>query len=66
MSIKILFLFKSENFLVPTGLCMISAAALENGHKTYLSEMNSEDPIERISALKPDVVACSSSTGRPT
>jgi hypothetical protein len=60
---KILFIFKSENFLVPIGLCVISAMAHHEGHEVYLSEMNSEDPLERIAKLKPDVVAYSSSTG---
>jgi len=60
---KILFVFKSENFLVPIGLCAISAIAHRDGHEIYLSETNSEDPLERIAKLKPDVVAYSSSTG---
>ena len=60
---KILFVFKSEDFLVPIGLCIISAVACQEGHEVYLSEMNSEDPLERIAQLKPDVVAYSSLTG---
>jgi radical SAM superfamily enzyme YgiQ (UPF0313 family) len=60
---KILFIFKSENFLAPIGLCTISAFALKEGHKTYLCEMNSQDPLRCITELKPDVVAYSSSTG---
>jgi len=60
---KILFVFKSENFLVPIGLCAISEVARHEGHEVYLSEMNSEDPLEHIAQLKPDVVAYSSSTG---
>ncbi|MCX5701658.1 MAG: radical SAM protein [Candidatus Omnitrophica bacterium] len=60
---KILFIFKSENFLAPVGLCTISAVGLREGHKTYLCEMNSQDPLEYIAKLRPDVVAYSSSTG---
>lgn len=60
---KVLFVFKSENFLAPVGLCQVSAAAKKAGYKTYLSEMNQEDPLGRIAALKPDIVAYSSSTG---
>ncbi len=60
---KILFIFKSENFLVPIGLCAISAIARRDGHEVYLSETNAEDPLERVAKLKPDVVAYSSSTG---
>ena len=60
---KVLFIFKSENFLAPLGLCQISAVAKKAGHNTYLSEMNQEDPLERIASVKPDVVAYSSSTG---
>ena len=60
---KILFIFKSENFLVPIGLCAISAIARCEGHEVYLSEMNTEDPLKCIANLKPDVVAYSSSTG---
>jgi len=60
---KILFIFKSENFLVPRGLCIISAVALKEGHKTYLCEINSQDYLECIARLKPEVVAYSSSTG---
>jgi len=60
---KILFIFKSENFLVPIGLCAISAVARCEGHEVYLSEMNSEDPLERLAKLEPDIVAYSSSTG---
>lgn len=60
---KILFIFKSENFLAPIGLCNVSAVGLKDGHKTYLCEMNSQDPLEYIAKLRPDVVAYSSSTG---
>jgi len=60
---KILFILKSEDFLVPIGLCAISAVARHEGHQVYLSEMNSEDPLERIAKLKPDVVAYGSLSG---
>lgn len=60
---KILFVFKSENFVASLGLCVISAMARQEGHETYLSQTNSEDPLERIAELKPDIVAYSSSTG---
>ncbi len=60
---KALFIFKSENFLAPIGLCIISAVARKEGWDVYLSEMNSEDPLDRIAKLEPDIVAYSSSTG---
>jgi len=60
---KILFIFKSENFLAPIGLCSVSAAALKEGHRTYLCEMNSQEPLNCIAELKPDVVAYSACTG---
>lgn len=60
---KILFIFKSENFLAPIGLCIVSAVALKEGHKTYLCEINLEEPLRRIAELKPDVVAYSACTG---
>lgn len=60
---KILFIFKSENFLAPIGLCNVSGVGLKEGHKTFLCEMNSQDPLESIAKLRPDVVAYSSSTG---
>lgn len=60
---KILFIFKSENFLVPIGLCFISSVAKKEGYSTYLCEMNSQNPLKCISDLRPDVVAYSSSTG---
>ncbi len=60
---KVLFIFKNENFLAPIGMCHISAIARKEGHDTYLCEMNSEDPLERIASLKPDIIAYSASTG---
>ncbi len=60
---KILFIFKSENFLAPIGICAISAVALKHGHQTYLCEINSQDPLGYISWLNPEVIAYSSSTG---
>jgi len=60
---KVLFIFKSENFMAPIGLCIISAVARQEGHEVYLSETNREDPLERVAKLKPDIVAYSSSTG---
>jgi radical SAM superfamily enzyme YgiQ (UPF0313 family) len=60
---KILFIFKSENFLAPLGLCTISAVAIKEGHQTYLCEMNSQDPLKRVEELKPEVIAYSASTG---
>lgn len=60
---KILFIFKNESFMVPIGLCAISAVARQEGYEVYLSEMNSEEPLERIAKLKPDVVAYSSASG---
>jgi len=60
---KVLFIFKSENFIAPLGPSVISAVLRQEGHDTYLSEMHQEDPVARIAQLRPDVVAYSSSTG---
>lgn len=60
---KILFIYKSESFMAPIGLCCISAVAKEAGWNTYLSEMNSSDPIQMVREINPDIVAYSSSTG---
>lgn len=60
---KVLFAFKSENFVVPAGLCLISSIAREKGHQCYLSELNSVDMLEYVAKLRPDVIAYSSSTG---
>lgn len=60
---KVLFVFKSENFLVPIGACAISAAARREGHEVFLSEMHSEDPLERLTRLRPDLVVYSSLSG---
>ncbi len=60
---KIMFAFKSENFLVPIGICVISSIARRDGHEVYLSEMHTEDPVERIRTLRPDIVAYSSLSG---
>ena len=60
---KILFVFKSENFLVPIGICAISAMAKKYGHEVYLTEVHSEDPIKAYARVKPDIIAYSSSTG---
>lgn len=60
---KVLFVFKSENFLAPIGLCVISAIVRQEGHEPFLAEVNSENVLEKVSRLKPDIVAYSSSTG---
>ena len=60
---KILFLFKSENFIAPVGPMYISAMALKEGHQTYLIDTNQVDYMAHIEELKPDMVAYSSSTG---
>ena len=60
---KVLFIFKSENFLAPIGLCRISAVARREGHDVFLCEINTEDPLCRVSRMRPDVIAYSSSTG---
>ena len=60
---KVLFIFKSENFLAPIGLCSISAVSLREGHETYLCQMNTQEPLECIAKVKPDIVAYSASTG---
>ena len=60
---RILFILKSENFLVPTGLCVISAVAKKEGYSTSLCELNRQYPLKSISEFKPDVIAYSASTG---
>lgn len=60
---KVLFIFKSENFIAPIGLCAISAVARKQNHKVYLSEINSSNPLDAVAQIKPDVIAYSSSTG---
>ena len=60
---KILFVFKNENFLVPIGACAISAMARREGHEVFLSEMHSENPLERVAKLRPDMVVYSSLSG---
>jgi radical SAM superfamily enzyme YgiQ (UPF0313 family) len=60
---KVLFVFKSENFLAPIGLCVVSAIVRREGHESFLAEVNSQDVLSRVAELKPDVVAYSSSTG---
>jgi radical SAM superfamily enzyme YgiQ (UPF0313 family) len=60
---KILFLFKSENFIAPVGPMYISAMALKEGHQTSLIDTNQVNYLEHIRTFKPDVVAYSSSTG---
>lgn len=49
--------------MVPRGASIISAIARQKGHETSLSDMNSEDPLERIATLKPEIVAYSSLSG---
>ena len=60
---KMLFVFKSHDFMVPRGPSIISAIARQKGHDTYLCEVNSEDPLERITQLEPDIIAYSSMSG---
>lgn len=60
---KILFITKSYDFMVPRGASVISAIVRQKGHETYLSDMNSEDTLERIAILKPEIVAYSSMSG---
>ncbi len=60
---KVLFVFKSENFLCPIGLCTISAIVRREGHEPFLCETHAQDPLERVEALRPDLVFYSSSTG---
>jgi len=49
--------------MVPRGASIISAIARQKGHETYLCDMNSENPLERIAILKPEIVAYSSLSG---
>ena len=60
---KILFVTKSHDFMVPRGASIISAIARGKGHETHLCDMNSENPLERIASLKPEIVAYSSLSG---
>ena len=60
---KILFIFKSENFIAPRGLSLISAVAKKSNNQTYLCELNSQDPFKSVLEITPDVIAYSSSTG---
>ncbi len=60
---KLLFLFKSENFIAPVGPMYISAMARKDGHQTSLIDTNQVDYMERIEEYRPDIVAYSSSTG---
>ena len=60
---RVLFVFKSENFLAPIGLCMISAVAKKFGHEVRLSEMNTDDTLKTVKDYNPHIVAYSSSTG---
>jgi radical SAM superfamily enzyme YgiQ (UPF0313 family) len=60
---KVLFVFKIENFMAPIGPMIISAVARQEGHEIYFSDINKENTLERIATLKPDIVAYSASTG---
>lgn len=60
---KTLFITKSHDFMVPRGASIISAIARGKGHETHLCDMNSENPLERIASLKPEIVAYSSLSG---
>lgn len=42
---------------------LISAVARQNGYETYLCDLNHEDPVRKVTSLKPDIIAYSSSTG---
>ncbi len=52
---RILFLNKLESFIAPVGLCQISAVAKAAGHETFLCEMNSEDYMDAMLRVQPDV-----------
>ncbi len=60
---RVLFVFKSENFIAPLGPAVISAMARKEGHETFLCELNRSDPVDSVAEVRPDVVAYSSSTG---
>lgn len=60
---KILFLWKRENFMASIGLCQISAMAKDIGHETYLCDMNVEHYMDAMMRVQPDVVACGMMTG---
>jgi hypothetical protein len=46
-----------ENFIAPLGPMIISSIAKKEGHKTYLCEINNENPLEKIRQIKPDMIA---------
>ena len=48
---KILFLFKSENFIAPIGPMYISAMARNAGHETHLIDTNQVDYMEHVRQL---------------
>lgn len=60
---KVLFIFKSDNFLAPLGICVLSSVIKAEGHDSYLCELNTDNPLKRINDIMPDVIAYSSSTG---
>jgi len=60
---KVLFVCKIESFVAPLGPMVVSAIAREDGHETFLCDTREEDPLLCVEALRPDIVAYSSSTG---
>lgn len=60
---RVLFIFKNENFLAPAGLCSVAGVVKNKGYSTYLCELNTHNPFEIIEEVKPDVIAYSASTG---
>ena len=60
---RVLFVFKNENFLAPAGLCTIAGVVKDKGYHTYLCELNTHNPFEVIDRVKPHVIAYSASSG---
>lgn len=60
---NILWLFKLENFIAPMGIVQLAAMARMEGHKNFLCELNTCDPLEMVKRHKIDVVAVSTMTG---
>lgn len=60
---RVLFITKSHDFMVPRGASILSSVLKGIGHETYLCDMTKENPIESIEELEPNLVAYSSLTG---
>lgn len=63
--LKVMFIFLKAGsyFVAPLAPMIISAVARKEGCETSLCQLDKEDPLERITNEKPDIIAYSSSTG---